>query len=88
MMYVLIIVAALILIYLFICYFIASTIIHLNRQLVPRNPKNYGMCFENIDFKASDGVNTKGWLKTGQRLGLYMPHLSAASTKIESLSAR
>jgi len=58
-------VAAIVLIYLFVCYFIAGTVIRLNRQPVPRNPKNYGMDFENIEFKTSDGVNIKGWLIPG-----------------------
>lgn len=44
--YVVIAVDALILLYLFICYFIAGTIIHLNRQPVPRNPRAYGMDFD------------------------------------------
>ena len=52
-------------IYLFTCYFIAGTIIHLNRQPVPRNPKHYGMDFENIEYKTSDGVTIKGWLIPG-----------------------
>jgi len=52
-------------VYLLTCYFIAGTIIHLNRQPVPRNPKYYGMGFENIEFKASDGVTIKGWLIPG-----------------------
>jgi len=65
MTYLLIAIAAIVLIYLFICYFIAGTIIHLNRQPVPKNPKNYGMDFEDIEFKTSDGVDIKGWLIPG-----------------------
>jgi len=52
-------------IYLFTCYLIAGTIIHLNRQPVPKNPKRYGMDFENIEYKTSDGVTIKGWLIPG-----------------------
>jgi hypothetical protein len=63
--YVLIVVAVVILIYLFLCYFLAGTTIHLNRQPVPKNPKDYGMDFENIEFNTSDGVNIKGWLIPG-----------------------
>jgi hypothetical protein len=51
--------------YLFTCYFIAGTIIHLNRQPVPKNPKHYGMNFENIEYKTSDGVTIRGWLIPG-----------------------
>lgn len=63
--YLLIAAAAIILLYLFVCYFIAGTIIHLNRQPVPKNPKNYGMDFENIEFNTSDGVKIRGWLIPG-----------------------
>src|SRR4030042_1332815 len=52
-------------VYLLTCYFIAGTVIHLNRQPVPRNPKDYGMDFENIEYKTSDGVTIKGWLIPG-----------------------
>ena len=60
-----IVILAIVLIYLFTCYFIAGTIIHLNRQPVPKNPRDYGMEFEHIEFKTSDGVNIKGWLIPG-----------------------
>src|SRR4030042_3182443 len=52
-------------IYLLAGYFIAGTIILLNRQPVPKNPKHYGMDFEDIEYKTSDGVNIKGWLISG-----------------------
>jgi dienelactone hydrolase len=60
-----IIVLVLALIYLILTYFIADSIIHMNRQPVPKNPGNYGMNFENVEFKTSDGVNIKGWLIPG-----------------------
>jgi len=28
---------------------------------VPKNPKDYGMDFQNVEFKAEDKVNLKGW---------------------------
>lgn len=59
------IIVALVLIYLSLCYFLAGTIIHLNRQPVPKTPGDYGMDFEDIEFNASDGVNIKGWLIPG-----------------------
>ena len=65
MTYLLIAITAIIFIYLCVCYFIAGSVIHLNRQPVPKNPKNYGMDFENIEFKTSDGVNIDGWLIPG-----------------------
>ncbi len=51
-----------ILVYVVFCYFLSRTIIYLDRQPVPKTPKDYGLKFENIDFKAADGVNLKGWL--------------------------
>ena len=64
-MVVITVIAALVFIYLFLCYYLAGTIIHLNRQPVPKNPKDYGMVFENVEFRSSDGVNIKGWLIPG-----------------------
>ena len=64
-MIIVIIVLVLALIYFVLGYFIADSIIHMNRQPVPKNPGNYGMNFENIEFKSSDGVNLKGWLIPG-----------------------
>jgi uncharacterized protein len=60
-----IVIIVLALIYLLLGYFIAGTIIHLNRQPVPKNPVDYGLAYENIEFKASDGVTIKGWLIPG-----------------------
>lgn len=60
--YVLIALIGLALIYLLFGYFLSNTILFLNRQPVPKNPKDYGMDFENVEFKASDGVALRGWL--------------------------
>lgn len=49
-------------IYVFFCYLISRPVIHLDRQPVPRTPKDYGMDFQNAEFKAADGVRIKGWL--------------------------
>lgn len=51
--------------YFSFCYYLSGTIIYLNRQPIPKNPKDYGLEFENLKFKASDGVNIKGWLIPG-----------------------
>ena len=45
-----------------VCYFLSRTVIYLDRQPVPKTPKDYGMDFQHIEFKAADGVNIKGWL--------------------------
>ncbi len=62
---VIIVILAIALIYLLVCYFIAGTIIHLNRQPVPKSPGDYGLNFEKVEFKTNDGVNIKGWLIPG-----------------------
>jgi uncharacterized protein len=62
---ILVIVLVLAIIYFILGYFIADSIIHMNRQPVPKNPLDYGMNFENIELKTSDGVNIKGWLIPG-----------------------
>jgi alpha/beta superfamily hydrolase len=49
-------------VYALLCYFISRTIIHLDRQPVPKTPKDYGMNFQNVEFKTADGVKIKGWL--------------------------
>jgi uncharacterized protein len=59
------IIIALVAIYVLLGYIIAGTIIHLNRQPVPRNPGDYSMNFENVEFKTEDGVLIKGWLVPG-----------------------
>ena len=45
-------------------YIISRTVIHLDRQPVPKTPADYGLDFQNVAFKAADGVNIKGWLIT------------------------
>ena len=61
----LVIVLVLAIIYFILGYFIADSIIHMNRQPVPKYPLDNGMNFENIEFKTFDGVNIKGWLIPG-----------------------
>ncbi len=67
-----IVILVIFLIYLFICYFIAGTIIHLNRQPVPKNPGDYSLDFEHVEFKTFDGVNIKGWLIPGSEKKLVI----------------
>jgi alpha-beta hydrolase superfamily lysophospholipase len=63
--YILIALILIFLIYVLFSYFLSGTILFLNRQLVPKNPKDYGMNYENVEFMASDGVALKGWLING-----------------------
>ena len=54
--------SAVIFVYVVVSYLLSRTVIYLDRQPVPKTPKDYGMDFQNIEFKAADGVNIKGWL--------------------------
>ncbi len=44
------------------CYILSRSVIHLDRQPVPKTPADYGLNFQNAVFKTADGVNLKGWL--------------------------
>jgi pimeloyl-ACP methyl ester carboxylesterase len=44
------------------CYILSRSVIHLDRQPVPKTPADYGLNFQNAMFKTADGVNLKGWL--------------------------
>ena len=48
--------------YVLLSFFLSRMLVHLDRQPLPKTPKDYGMDFQPVDFKASDGVNLKGWL--------------------------
>ena len=34
---------------------------HLPRQQILKNPADYGLIYQNIEFSSSDGINLKGW---------------------------
>ncbi|MDD1770180.1 MAG: alpha/beta fold hydrolase [Methanomassiliicoccales archaeon] len=60
------VVIVIVLAYLALCYVLSRTILHLDRQPVPRTPKDYGMDFERADFRTEDGVEIKGWSIPGR----------------------
>lgn len=62
MIYIFIIIIILVLIYLIISFIAAYGVVHLDRQPIPKTPQDYGMDYETISFKTSDGVAIKGWL--------------------------
>ena len=51
---------------------------------MPKNPGDYGLKFENIEFKAEDGVNIKGWLIPGKTNKLIVMTHVAGLTKYGS----
>ncbi len=72
------------LIYFASAYFISRTIVHQNRQPLPKNPKDYGMDFEGVEFNAEDGVRIKGWLIPGTKQKLVIMTHVAGLTKYGS----
>ncbi len=58
-------VGVILVIYFALAYFLSGTIVRLNRQPVPKDPKDYGMKFEAVEWTTEDGVNIKGWLIPG-----------------------
>ena len=87
-----IIIIVLLLVYLLVAYFMAGSIIHPNRQPVPKTPRDYGLDFEGIEFAAADGVNLRGWLIPGADNKLVvMTHVGGltrygSTTKYKSLT--
>ena len=79
-----IVIVFLALVYLGLSYFVAYSGVHQNRQPVPKNPGDYGLKFENIEFKSADGVNIKGWLIPGELNKVVMMTHVAGLTKYGS----
>lgn len=44
----------------------SGMIIHSHRQPVLKTPKDYGMQYEDVEFKSSDGLTIRGWLIPGK----------------------
>ena len=74
-------------IYFLFCYFLSGTIIFLNRQPVPKNPSEYDMEFEDIEFVSYDGVVLKGWLIPGSLDKLVVMTHVGGLTKYGSTTA-
>lgn len=60
-----IIVLVIVVVYLVLCYMISRMVLHMDRQPVPKTPKDYGMEFQQADFRTNDKVDIKGWLIPG-----------------------
>jgi alpha/beta superfamily hydrolase len=60
------------LLYAAICFMFSGLLVHSHRQPVIRNPKDYGMPYEDIAFKSTDGLNLKGWYIPGKSQGLII----------------
>ena len=60
-MLILIIAGILIGLSLLIGYIFSSIVLYSRRQPIVKTPADYGLKFEDIQFKATDGLNLKGW---------------------------
>lgn len=49
-----------------VSYVVSSIILYPHRQPITRSPKEYGMEYEDIAFKSTDGVTISGWYIPGQ----------------------
>ena len=52
-------------VYALLSYVFSRMLLHLDRQPVPKTPKDYGLDFQAVKFPASDGVQIDGWLIPG-----------------------
>jgi pimeloyl-ACP methyl ester carboxylesterase len=58
---------------LVISYIFSGMVIHSRRQPIVRTPQEYGMPYEDIEFKSTDGLTIKGW---------FIPAPSAKTDKV------
>jgi len=63
-------------VYLIVSYVSAYGVTHLNRQPIPKTPADYGLDFEDVDLKPSDGITIRGWLIPGSlKKTIIMTHV-------------
>jgi dienelactone hydrolase len=65
MIYVIIVLILVLLIYLAAGYVSAYGVVHLDRQPVPKTPGDYGLGYQPIELKPSDGITIRGWFIPG-----------------------
>ena len=59
-------------IYLGVSFFFAFIVVHPHRQPVDLTPGDYGMRYEDVEFRARDGLTIRGWLVPGTGKGLVV----------------
>jgi hypothetical protein len=72
--------------YLLTAYVVSGMIVHLDRQPVPKTPRDYGLDFEAVAFRSEDGVDLKGWLIPGKAAKLVIMTHVAGLTKYGSVA--
>jgi alpha/beta superfamily hydrolase len=58
--------ASLSVVFLSVSFVFSSLILHSHRQPIVRLPDDYGLDFEHVDFRSTDGLNLKGWFISGK----------------------
>jgi alpha/beta superfamily hydrolase len=53
-------------VFLAVSFVFSSLILHSHRQPIVRLPDAYGLDFERVDFRSTDGLNLKGWFISGK----------------------
>ncbi|MBU0598033.1 hypothetical protein KKF61_03490 [Patescibacteria group bacterium] len=61
-----------------ISYLISSLILYPHRQAIAKTPKDFGMDYEDIEFKSTDGLTVSGW---------YIPGLSQKTIILRSMNS-
>ncbi len=51
--------------YVVVCFIFSGLLIYSHRQPVTTSPREYGMDYEDIEFKSTDGLTLKGWFIPG-----------------------
>ena len=74
-------------------YIFSGIVMYSRRQPIVRTPKEYGMAYEDVEFKSTDNLTLKGWFIPG-RLGhdngwkrgeIAWPRLMLAGSRIQNL---
>jgi pimeloyl-ACP methyl ester carboxylesterase len=78
---------ALLAIYVAASYVISGLIVHLDRQPLPKTPRDYGLAFEAVSFRTEDGVDLKGWLIPGGAPNLVIMTHVGGLTKYGSVQS-
>lgn len=58
-------------------YIFSNTVLHAQRQPIVQTPQDYGMTYEDVEFRSSDGLRLKGWFipaSSPSRQAIIMTH--------------
>jgi pimeloyl-ACP methyl ester carboxylesterase len=73
--------------YLITAYVVSGMLVYLDRQPVPKTPRDYGLDYEAVTFHSEDGVDLKGWLIPGNEKKLVIITHVGGLTKFGSVAS-